>query len=182
MEYGNKISDRLRWLRNLHGIKSKAALAAAADIKYGAYQRWEYGGHPNRKNINKLAQFYGCSRAWLETGEGVPYPDHPQERPESYSAEPSSPLVIKEFSIQYDKEGIEKINIDEAIGKTYKILRSGTPYAVALYLNISLFSSALDTGAALKICQDEIKELKTQVNKLQEQVDRLAAASGDSSE
>ena len=75
--------------------------------------------------------------------------------------------------------GSQEINIDEAIGKTYRVLRSGTPYAVALYLNIQQFSSSIDTRQELQTCQDEIKEVKAQMSELREEIRKIKDTSGD---
>ena len=69
----------------------------------------------------------------------------------------------------------QRINIEEAMGKTYKVLTSETPYAVALYLNVQQFSNAVDATKELSTCQDRITNLETQVGALRNQVDRLTA-------
>jgi hypothetical protein len=84
-------------------------------------------------------------------------------------------LKIKEGVAAYAAGGPQEINIDEAWGKTYKILKSGTPYAVALYLNIQQFSGALDATKELKVCQDKIADLQTQMDALRLQVDGLTS-------
>ncbi|MDD4356021.1 MAG: helix-turn-helix domain-containing protein [Smithellaceae bacterium] len=81
----------------------------------------------------------------------------------------------------------QKINIEEAMGKTYKVLNAGTALSVALYMNIQQFAAALDTGQALKICQDQMKAMQEQIDTLNAKVDRLSAPStterqGDGSE
>lgn len=66
------LGSRLKQLRKEKKL-TKAEAAAAIGIKYGTYQRYEYGGNPSKRNIDKLTNFYGCSRAWLLTGEGEPF-------------------------------------------------------------------------------------------------------------
>lgn len=96
-----------------------------------------------------------------------------------YNQEGIKTGMISEYASKYQttKETTmdQKLNIDDAMGKAYKILSSDTPYAVALYLNIMQFASALDVGREMEKCIDELKELKSQVNKLRQQVDRLSA-------
>lgn len=70
----------------------------------------------------------------------------------------------------------QKINIEEAMGKAYKVLKSGTALSVALFMNIQQFAAALDTGQELKACQEQIKNLQDQIDDLKRQVDRLSAA------
>ncbi len=81
----------------------------------------------------------------------------------------------------------QKINIEEAMGKAYKVLNSGTALSVALYMNIQQFAAALDTGQELKACQEQIKSMQEQIDDLNKKVDRLIAPStaerqGDGSE
>jgi transcriptional regulator with XRE-family HTH domain len=81
----------------------------------------------------------------------------------------------------------QKINIEEAMGKAYKVLNAGTALSVALYMNIQQFAAALDTGQALKACQDQMKAMQEQIDALHAKVDRLTAPStterqGDGSE
>ena len=75
---------------------------------------------------------------------------------------------IDKYSASQETSMDKKLNIDDAMGKGYKILSSGTPYAVALYLNIMQFASALDVGRELEKCVNEIQELKSQVNELRQ--------------
>ena len=75
MDEKNTLSERLKWLRKKRGFKSRVEAATAMDIKFGAYQRWEIGGNPSRKNIDKIAKYYRCSKSWLITGEGEAFLD-----------------------------------------------------------------------------------------------------------
>lgn len=61
-------------MRKLRGLNQEEA-AIAIDIKYGTYQKYEYGAYPSRKNIEKIIKFYGCSKNWLLTGEGYAFPE-----------------------------------------------------------------------------------------------------------
>ncbi|PKN71229.1 MAG: hypothetical protein CVU54_02065 [Deltaproteobacteria bacterium HGW-Deltaproteobacteria-12] len=71
----------------------------------------------------------------------------------------------------------QKINIEEAMGKTYKVLSAGTALSVALYMNIQQFAAALDTGQELKECKDMMKAMQLQIDDLSAKVDRLTAPS-----
>ena len=70
----------------------------------------------------------------------------------------------------------QKINIEEAMGKAYKVLNAGTALSVALYMNIQQFAAALDTGQELKECKDLMKSMQQQIDALNHKVDRLTAA------
>lgn len=69
----------------------------------------------------------------------------------------------------------QKINIEEAIGKVYKILDAGTALSAALYMNIQQFAPALETGHALQLCQDTMKAMQKQIDELNKKVDRLTS-------
>ena len=81
--------------------------------------------------------------------------------------------LTKEAITEYSSN--RKINIDEAQGKAYRVLSAGNALSVALYMNIQQFAAALDTGRELKVCQDQISGLQSQIDELRRQVDRLTA-------
>lgn len=159
-----ELGKRIAWLRTDRGLEQKVA-AAAIGIRYTTYQKYEYGNFPNRENQNKILKYYTCSKSWLLTGEGVPYPDRPEE-----------PVMVRDTMASYDPAlARQKINIDEAQWKVYKILSAGTALSVALYMNIQQFAAALDTGQELKVCQDQMRDMQSQINELKGKVDRLTA-------
>ncbi len=69
----SSLGNRLKELRKGRGL-TKAEAATKIGIKYGTFQRYEYGGRPSSRNIDKIVSYYGCSKAWLLTGEGEPFP------------------------------------------------------------------------------------------------------------
>jgi transcriptional regulator with XRE-family HTH domain len=158
-----ELGKRIAGLRTGRNLEQKAA-AAAIGIKYGTYQHYEYGNVPSRKFLSLILQYYKCSKSWLQTGEGVPYPD----KQESTSG------GVRETVPTYGNAA-QKINIDDAQGKAYRVLSAGNALSVALYMNIQQFAAALDTGKELKICQDQITDLQSQIDELRGQVDRLTA-------
>ncbi len=127
----------------------------------------------------KFCDYFNYDKDWFFHGEGEPFPGARAKYHEVCGPEtpPPAPLYNKDTLPPIGAGELQKINIDEAWGKTYKILKSETPYAVALYLNIQQFSSALDATTELKICQDRITNLETQVSDLRRQMDRLTAPS-----
>jgi transcriptional regulator with XRE-family HTH domain len=163
--------NRLRLLREEKGLTQKElAEDPDIDISLPTIQRYESGDEPSAKGIREIAKYFKCKKVWLLSGEGNKYlnaggPETPP--PASYIKEGAAPYA--------SDSAAQKINIDEAWGKTYKILKSGTPYAVALYLNIQQFSGALDATQELHACQDRITKLETQVDALRRQVDGLTA-------
>lgn len=89
-----ELGKRIAWLRTNKGLEQKE-IAKAIDIIYGTYQLYEYGNHPNRKNIDKILKYYKCDLSWLLTGEGVPYPDRPLEKPPDISASSNNVAYLK---------------------------------------------------------------------------------------
>lgn len=208
------LSLRLIWLRNSKGMSQNEVGVALGMASPRVYQKWELGYHPNRKNLDRIIEYYGCSRTWLITGEGDPFPGVTYEGPTRLIYASDSGVgrdAVKRLEIQSpdphqynpgqsvgsapEAPIADALNIDEAMGKTYKVLSSNTPYAVALYLNIQQFASSLDMAQEMKVCKerletmnDEIGNLRSQVGELRQQVDRLtavpdtAAASDDSLE
>lgn len=67
------LGKRIASLRKSRDMEQKE-VAEALGLAYHTYQHYEYGYHPSRKNIELILSFYGCSRSWLLTGEGEPYP------------------------------------------------------------------------------------------------------------
>lgn len=106
--------------------------------------------------IVRFCSLFECSKEWILTGDGRPFFDSGdtyQELFDKYFIIPTvrarkmpavgvlessaGPAFIKEEQAAYNADGAaHKMNVDDAMGKTYKVLSSGTPYAVALYLNI----------------------------------------------
>ena len=65
--------ERLKQLRKMRGLKQHEAAFKIGGISFRGYQNWENGHVPLAKNIEKLVNFYGCTKAFLLTGEGDPY-------------------------------------------------------------------------------------------------------------
>lgn len=79
MDKDLKLGERIAWLRKNRNLEQNKA-AQAIGIKFHTYQPYEYGKHPSRKNLELILNFYGCSRSWLLTGEGSPYPDQQEKQ------------------------------------------------------------------------------------------------------
>lgn len=137
---------------------------------------------------------YNISADWIDSGVGEPYPGAREKYPEVCGLKTSHEIQydkitdsvhqhIKEASMQYNPnsdalfKSDQKINIEEAMGKTYKVLSAGTALSVALYMNIQQFAAALDTGEELHKYKIEIASLREDMIRLQRQVDALTAPS-----
>jgi len=140
------LGDRISWLRADRGLK-QTEVAHDIGVAIGTYQLFEYGNHPSRKNIERIIDFYQCSRSWLLTGEGVPYPERPEERPET------SFTGIRQPTVPYGPAVIEpqgtSFRITDAMTMCARVLESGTSYATALYLNIQHFDRAVSAEERL---------------------------------
>jgi len=129
-------------------------------------------GLPVGKVIDNLISHYKFNPMWLFKGDGEPFPGARVKYPEVCGPVESS--GVHETMPAYGGAA-QKINIDDAQGKAYRVLNAGNALSVALYMNIQQFAAALDTGKELKICQDQISGLQSQIDKLRGQVDRLTA-------
>lgn len=67
-EFGRRIAR----LRQGYRLTQKEA-ANQIGVSYSAYQRYESGGLPSKRNLDRLISFYGCNEAWLILGEGETY-------------------------------------------------------------------------------------------------------------
>jgi len=66
---------RLLLLREDRHLSQKKLVADGIGISLPTIQRYEAGQLPSGKSINKIIAFFKCSKAWLLTGTGVPYPN-----------------------------------------------------------------------------------------------------------
>jgi transcriptional regulator with XRE-family HTH domain len=183
-----ELGIRIKWLRKNKGLYQED-LIKKLGLKISTIQSHEYGQWPNRKNLQKYIDFYGCDEVWLKTGHGVPYPD------KNESAE-TAPIYnkVKEFEgrvlhvatpdQEYEPHGgwkprpEMKTDINRMLGFTYQILSSESIYSNALGANINAFYGALvaekdlkDTKNTLKIQADEIESLKDRVIALEKKAD-----------
>jgi transcriptional regulator with XRE-family HTH domain len=171
---------RLIALRNKEGI-SRVAAAKKIGIGISSLQEYENKGIiPTPRIVEKIAESYKSSKKWLIDGEGEPFPGARPEYPEI--PEIIKPPCVNEHNHEYKSTDAlfspyQKINIDEAIGKTIRVLSAGTALSVALYMNIQQFAAALDASQELKECKELINGLQSQIDDLKRQVDRLSAPS-----
>lgn len=171
MDEKKAFGGRLKWLRKNRNLSTKSDAAMAMEIPYGGYQRWEYGGIPSRKNIKKIVEFYGCSEAWLLTGDGEPFPGGRQVFYGGGDALESSEGREPGPSPDYSP-GLA-IKVSEDLTLAARILESGTPYAVALHLNIQSFDRALQGENRLSVIEKRQNEMDIQLNALQKENEGL---------
>ncbi|MEN6316619.1 MAG: helix-turn-helix transcriptional regulator [Clostridiaceae bacterium] len=131
---------------------------------------------PDISKLIKISEIGNISLDELLTGKAPS--KHLGVNNQSKTEDTSAPTPIYaptalETLFSYD----QKINIEEAIGKTYKVLSAGTALSVALYMNIQQFAAAQDTGQILQQCQDQMKVMQAQIDDLNTKVDRLTTPS-----
>ena len=151
MDKDIELGKRIAWLRVNRGLEQTAA-AEGMGIVYGTYQRYEYGYPPSRKNIEAILQYYKCTKSWLLTGEGVPYPDKPDERPEP------------------DHHSLEKMRFDRmAKGIKYatKIFGANTPHAEILLRVLQVFDRSIDAESRIEDMQKTQDELRARIRLLE---------------
>ena len=174
----NDLKTRTRWAIT-HICKDRnftnRSLASLLNIAVGNIAQYRsMNVRPSAEFMEKFCKQFGFSEGWFLSGIGEPFPGARIKHPEICG--PADPLPgVHETKASYATGADQKVNIEMAMGKAYKVLSSGTALGAALYLNIEQFSSALETGHELKVCQDQIGGLQTQINDLRGQVDRLTA-------
>lgn len=193
----NTLKERAKWAINyivkkdhLSNIKLGVQMGFAAGT-INSYRRMTTD--PSIEFILKFCELFKFNVLWFVLGEGYPFLGAREVYPESKGPNPiSTPppgvfddqhVTLREPKADYGAPAAEqKINIEEAVGKAYKILSSGTAFSIALYLNIQQFAAALGSSQELKACRDEISELKAQMLESRGQGDRPTAATepGDS--
>ncbi len=168
------LAERLKWLRSERGLKSKKVAAVAIGIRYGTYQRYEYGGNPSETHWKKLIEFYGCSRSWLQHDDGVAFPDRasgPVEVGTSVLGERSQYRSSRSSSLT---SPIGEFKIRDVVYMATQILESGTSYAHALYLNIVHFDRALQGETRIEKCEGDIRRLEGEVESMKKMVEKLS--------
>lgn len=143
-----------------------------------------------------LVNYFKINGEWIISGKGEPFTGAREKFPEVCGPPGVTPNQVNKITsyVQTNTPGAgvngtvagygnsdamfasnQTVNIDEAMGKAYKVLNAGSSLSVALYMNIQQFALALDTGQALQLCQDEMKKLQEQINELNIKIDKLSA-------
>lgn len=158
------LAKRLKYLRGCKSI-SQAKLAGKIGVVCETYQRYESGDMPSRERIDKLVEFYSCSKAWLLTGEGQPYSDK-AGAPIYNKEEKPVEMKLNEPAPVYAPRGRANPKEWEIIGKAHEILNSQTLYAAALATNINAFHAAISAENEMKSIQKTHKDLIDKIDKL----------------
>jgi hypothetical protein len=148
---------------------------------------------------------YNISTDWFDEGKGEPFPGAREKYSHICGQKTQNEIQydqitesvhhhIKEAQMQYNPnpdalfKSDQKINIEEAMGKAYKVLTAGTALSVALFMNIQQFAIAQETGKELQECKELVKGMQSQIDELNTKVDRLSShptsteGQGDASE
>lgn len=177
-ESHDAIKQRVRWAINYaadtHGITNEklGKVIGVSTSAINSYRRMKT--LPNFEFFIIFSGKYQFSMDWFTIGKGEPFPGARMRYPDVCGPEPA-PLYNKDTIAELPAGDAQKLNVDEAMGKTYKVLSSGSPYAVALYLNVQQFSNAVDAAQELRACHDLITGLQSQMDDLRRQVNRLTA-------
>ncbi|MGD0020788.1 MAG: hypothetical protein ABSC54_00650 [Smithellaceae bacterium] len=168
---GEELKTRTRWAVNYVCRRDNLTNKTLADLlKMNTSNISQYRSkkiRPSAEFMEAFCKQFGFNEAWFLSGVGEPFPGAFKDHPEICGPAGSAPAV-HEPSPPYGALITEqKINIEEAVGKAYKILSSGTPAAAVLYLNIQQIAADL-------ACRAEIEELKAQVAELKGWVKRLS--------
>lgn len=179
-------AERVAWI--LNKIKEREKLnniqvAKILGVDKNTVQLYCHGkGNIKGSALSEVVNYFKINSEWITSGKGEPFTGAYEKFPEVCGPAGSVSVVRKSVPPYGALVPEQKINIDEAQGKVYRVLSSGTALAAALYLNIQQFAAALDTGHELKVCQDQISGLQTQIDELRGQVDRLTAVPAGAAE
>ena len=178
-----EFGERLLSLRTMRKL-SRAGAAKKMRVGLSALQQYEAGVLPGPINAEKIRFFYGCSKSWLLTGEGKPYPEEHKEA--CGPVDPASAARVEEFAHTYNKDapaapgapGAVEVRISEAMTMTARVLESGTSYATALYLNIVHFDRAVQSETVVKRCEDDLQKMEINMRIMTEEIKKLQAQVG----
>jgi transcriptional regulator with XRE-family HTH domain len=168
------LKNRTRWAINYVCQRDKLTNESLSNLlKINTSNISQYRAkriRPSAEFMKVFCNYFDFSEAWFLSGQGEPFRGARKKYEEICG--PVEPGMICEDMDSYDLTA-QKINIEEAIGKTYKILNAGTSLSFALYMNIQQFATALETDQVLKVCQEQISDLQKQINELKQEVDDL---------
>ena len=103
-------ADRLKELREENGLSMNEA-AQLMDIAPSTYYHWEKDGTlPRTKQIEKIADAFGVTTIWLETGLGEKTPEAAQKKHEAHQAK-----LRDEKETAWNKEDEERLRDVEAV-------------------------------------------------------------------
>ena len=151
-------ASRLRELRDKIDLY-QWQVAEKLGMDTSTLQTHEAGQWPNRANLEKYITFYGCSRAWLMTGEGESFPGQPAERERG----------VSEATGVYESDPLLS-----AISILKHIFDSGNQTLIqAITLNLLAFQHALQTSTKLSHQSEELDAVKTDLHQYQKRLQAL---------
>ncbi|KUG24268.1 hypothetical protein ASZ90_005933 [hydrocarbon metagenome] len=171
-----ELKNRTRWAINYVCQIDKLTNESLGDLlKINTSNISQYRAkriRPSAEFMKVFCNYFDFSEAWFLSGQGEPFRGARKKYEEICG--PVEQDMVCETMGSYDST-TQNINIEEAIGKAYKVLNAGTSLSFVLYMNIQQFATVLETDQALKLCRQQIDDLQTQVNELKRQVDHLTA-------
>ncbi len=173
--------ERIAWVINW--IKREKRLSNPKMAKMWGIDKNTVAAYSKGEGVAKgpvlasMVRDFGINGEWLIGNIGEPFPGARFKHPEVCGSDPkpageTSPHLVGESFVPYNDNTII-VDVDKAMGRAYRIITSGTAFAVALDLNLKQFAEALDTGIAFKISQDEVLDLQAQINELRREIDNL---------
>jgi transcriptional regulator with XRE-family HTH domain len=170
----DELKNRTRWAINYVCQSDKLTNESLSDLlKINTSNISQYRAkriRPSAEFMKVFCNRFDFSEAWFLSGQGEPFRGA-RKKYEEICGPPEHGAVCETMD-SYNTT-TQKINIEEAIGKTYKILNAGTSLSIVLYMNIQQFAIALEGSQALQLCQEQIFDLQKQLNELKQQVNHL---------
>lgn len=173
-----ELKNRTRWAINYVCQRDKLTNESLGDLlRINISNISQYRARRIRPSAEFMKVFcnqFDFSEAWFLSGQGEPFKGARIKYEEICG--PVEQGMVCEAMGSYDST-TQNINIEEAIGKAYKVLNAGTSLSVALYLNIQQFATVLETDQTLKLCRQQIGDLQKEVSELKKQMNHLTADS-----
>ena len=174
MTFEERVSWIINYIKKEHSLNN-ISLGKVLDSNKNTIQSYSKGKGDFKGNVLAgIVKNYGINGEWIMSGKGEPFPRAGARYPEICG--PPGLTTDQQHQItesvhaqmNYSPDALfksdQKLNIEEAMGKAYKVLNAGTSLSVALYMNIQQFAVALDTGQALQLCMEQAKEFQNQIN------------------
>ncbi|WP_299482005.1 helix-turn-helix domain-containing protein [uncultured Roseibium sp.] len=92
--------DRIRHIRKALGL-TQAEFADRISLSRGAVGNWEQDKGITQKNLQQIANVFGCSLDWLLSGKGDPFDDD-RFQPANQNAKPGKKLDRTLFQVAHD--------------------------------------------------------------------------------
>lgn len=153
--------------------KTQDEFAKPLGIKGKTISALELGtSNPSNSVLELIELKYLINREWLQTGEGEKHLR--KEEASIYKVHDEVVAGASEEDREYDLHGGWKPRPEmkgedyNLIGKVYEILKSGTPYSIALAANINAFHSALNSETRLKQMENKIEALEKRISVISE--------------